>query len=76
MAAYGRFQSLQRNDRFRPKTAIQVRCRERPLAIVFLGYYAISLNSAPLYVIIGAILFMVCRDYYQSVRKGNQKSEK
>ncbi len=42
---------------------------------VFLGYYAISLNSAPLWVIIGAILFMVCRDYYQSVRKGNQKSE-
>ncbi len=44
--------------------------------VVFLGYYAISLNSAPLYVIIGAILFMVCWDYYQSVRKGNRKSEK
>ncbi len=44
--------------------------------VVFLGYYAISLNSPPLYVIIGAILFMVCRDYYQSVRKGNRKSEK
>ncbi len=43
---------------------------------VFLGYYAISLNSAPLWVIIGAILFMVCRDYYQSVRKPNRKSEK
>ncbi len=46
------------------------------MVIIFLGYYAISLNSAPLYVIIGAILFMVCRDYYQSVRKGNRKSEK
>ncbi len=46
------------------------------MAIVFLGYYAISLNSAPLWVIIGAILFMVCTDYYQSVRKPNQKSEK
>ncbi len=44
--------------------------------IVFLGYYAISLNSAPLWVIIVAILFMVSTDYYQSVRKGNQKSEK
>ncbi len=44
--------------------------------VVFLGYYAISLNSAPLYVIIGGILFMVCWDYYQSVRKGNRKSEK
>ncbi len=46
------------------------------MVIVFLGYYAISLNSAPLYVIIGAILFMVCKDYYHSVRKPNQKSEK
>ncbi len=46
------------------------------MAIVFLGYYAISLNSAPLWFIIVAILFMVCTDYYQSVRNGNQKSEK
>ena len=46
------------------------------MAIVFLSYYAISLNSAPLWIIIGAILFMVCTDYYQSVRKPNQKSEK
>ncbi len=46
------------------------------MAIVFLGYYAISLNSAPLWIIIGAILFMVCTDYYQSVRKPNQKSGK
>ncbi len=46
------------------------------MVVVFLGYYAISLNSAPLWVIIGAILFMVCADYYQSVRKGNRKSEK
>ncbi len=44
--------------------------------VVFLGYYAISLNSAPLWFIIVAILFMVCTDYYQSVRKPNQKSEK
>ncbi len=42
------------------------------MVIVFLGYYAISLNSAPLWVIIGAILFMVCADYYQSVRKGKK----
>ncbi len=44
--------------------------------IVFLGYYAISLNSAPLWIIIGAILFMVRADHYHSVRNGNQKSEK
>ncbi len=46
------------------------------MVVVFLGYYAISLNTAPLWVIIGGILFMVCRDYYHSVRKGNRKSEK
>ncbi len=46
------------------------------MAIIFLGYYAISLNSLPLSVIIVAILFMVCTDVYQSIRKRNQKSEK
>ncbi len=46
------------------------------MAIIFLGYYAISLNSPPLSVIIVAILFMVCTDVYQSVRKRSQKSEK
>ncbi len=45
------------------------------MVVVFLGYYAISLNSAPLYVIIGAILFMVCKDYYHSVRKGKRESK-
>ncbi len=44
--------------------------------IVFLGYYAISLNSAPLWIIIGAILFMVRADFYHSVRNGSQNSEK
>ncbi len=46
------------------------------MAIIYLGYYAISLNSPPLWVIIVAILSMVCTDVYQSVRKRNQKSEK
>ncbi len=44
------------------------------MAIVFLGYYAISLNSAPLWVIIVAILFMVCTDVYQSLKNGSQKT--
>ncbi len=44
--------------------------------VVFLGYYARSLNSAPLSIIIVAILFMVCTDVFQSLRKGNRKSEK
>ncbi len=46
------------------------------MAIIFLGYYAISLKSAPLSIIIVAILFMVCTDVFQSLRKGNRKSEK
>ena len=45
------------------------------MAIIFLGYYAISLNSAPLWVIIVAILFMVCTDVFQSLKNGNQKTE-
>ncbi len=44
------------------------------MAIVFLGYYAISLNSAPLWVIIVAILAMVCTDVFQSLKNGNQKT--
>ncbi len=46
------------------------------MAIVFLGYYAISLKSVPLSIIIVAILFMVCTEVFQSLRKGNRKSEK
>ncbi len=46
------------------------------MVIIYLGYYAISLNAAPLWVIIVAILFMVCTDVFQSLRKGNRKSEK
>ncbi len=46
------------------------------MAVTYLGYYAISLNSAPLWVIIVAILAMVCTDVFQSLRKGNRKSEK
>jgi F0F1-type ATP synthase assembly protein I len=44
------------------------------MAIIFLGYYAISLNSAPLWVIIVAILAMVCTDVFQSLKNGNQKT--
>ncbi len=46
------------------------------MVVVFLGYYAISLNLAALWGVGGGILFMVCADYYRSVRKRNQKSEK
>jgi hypothetical protein len=43
------------------------------LVVAFLGYYAISINSAPLWVIIGAILAMVVTDFVQSVWKGNHQ---
>ncbi len=46
------------------------------MAVIYLGYYAISLKSVPLSTIIVAILFMVCTDVFQSLRKGNRKSEK
>ncbi len=45
------------------------------MAIIYLGYYAISLNSPPLWVIIVAILAMVCTDVFQSLKNGNQKTE-
>jgi F0F1-type ATP synthase assembly protein I len=45
------------------------------MAIIYLGYYAISLNTPPLWVIIVAILSMVCTDVYQSLKNGNQKTE-
>ncbi len=44
------------------------------MAIIFLGYYAISLKSAPLSIIIVAILFMVCTDVFQSLKNGNKKT--
>ena len=46
------------------------------MAIIYLGYYAISRNLAALWGVGGGILFRVCADYYRSVRKRNQKSEK
>jgi uncharacterized membrane protein YeaQ/YmgE (transglycosylase-associated protein family) len=44
------------------------------MAVIYLGYYAISLNSAPLWVIIVAILAMVCTDVFQSLKNGNKKT--
>lgn len=40
---------------------------------VFLGYYAISINSLPLWVIIGAILVMIAVDVVQSIRSKDQQ---
>ncbi len=38
------------------------------LLTVFLGFYALRLNSLALWVIIGSVLAMVITDYVQSVR--------
>ncbi len=38
------------------------------LLTVFLGFYALRLNSLALWVIIGSVLAMVIVDYVQSVR--------
>ena len=38
------------------------------LLTVFLGFYALRLNSLALWVIIGSVLAMVIADYVQSVR--------
>jgi len=46
------------------------------LVCVFLGYYAISLNSAPLWVIIGAVLVMVTVDVVQSIRGADDEQKK
>ncbi len=45
------------------------------LIIVFLGNYAVTLNSVPLWVIIVVVLMMILIDYVGSLRKGEQESE-
>jgi len=45
------------------------------LVIVFLGYYALSLNAIPLWIIIGSILAMVCVQFVESLRDENQSSD-
>ncbi len=41
---------------------------------VFLGFYAVRLNSLALWVIIGSVLGMVVVDFVQSVRSGGDKN--
>ena len=44
------------------------------LMIVFLGYYAISLNAIPLWIIIGGVLAMVCWQFVESLRENNSNN--
>lgn len=39
------------------------------LVLAFLGFYAVSLRSLPLWIIIVAVLALVMVDFFQSVRK-------
>ena len=44
------------------------------MIVIFLGYYAISINSVPLWVIIGSILIMICVDFVRSMRTSNKSA--
>ncbi len=46
------------------------------LLTVFLGFYALRLNSLALWVIIGAVLAMVIADYVQSVRSDGDRNSR
>ncbi len=46
------------------------------LLTVFLGFYALRLNSLALWVIIGSVLAMVIADYVQSVRSDGDKNSR
>ncbi len=45
------------------------------MMVVFLGYYAVSLNAIPLWIIIGSILAMVCVQFVESLRSNDQDSD-
>jgi len=50
------------------------------LAVIYLGYYAVTLNRLPLWIVIGLVLVMVIADFYLTVRderrRGKDKAER
>ncbi len=44
--------------------------------VVFLGFYAIKLNSIPLWIIMGGILIMVVVEFVETLREGNDLNGK
>ena len=46
------------------------------MVIVFLGFYAIKLNSVPLWIILGGILIMVVVEFVETLREGNDLNGK
>lgn len=45
------------------------------MIVLFLGYYAVSLNAIPLWIIIGSVLAMVCVQFIESLRSNDQDSD-
>ena len=46
------------------------------LIIVFLGYYAATLNRAPLWIVVVAVLGMVLADFVLTVRAEKRREDK
>ncbi|MDX1423083.1 MAG: hypothetical protein R3322_08085 [Kiloniellales bacterium] len=44
------------------------------MMILFLGYYAISLNAIPLWIIILSVLAMVAWQFIETLKSGNDAS--
>lgn len=43
------------------------------MVVVFLGYYAVSLNAIPLWIIIVSVLAMVCIEFFESLKEDNHE---
>ncbi len=41
------------------------------LIVIFLGFYAIKLNSIPLWIILGGILVMAIIEFIETIREDN-----
>ncbi len=46
------------------------------MVFVFLGYYAIRLNSIPLWIIMGGILVMVVVEFIETIKEKNDLNGK
>jgi hypothetical protein len=45
------------------------------LISVFFGFYAVTLESIPLWIILVGVLALIVIDFVQSVRKGNDQAD-
>ncbi len=44
------------------------------MVAVFLGFYAIKLNSVPLWIIMGGVLVMIVVEFFESLKEKNGNS--